>query len=185
LIRLQRVILRDPDFFRRLPVHTGLSSARHFWWGTFLLLTVTPLVVANLMYYLPFGSRAGLFPALPVFAIVAPAVLALQSAVMFAACLWAQVRLGIGDYRVSAVVCYYASPLIWPVLLVAMLAGTIVASPAGLWLSEQILWVGARGFILRGTHAAALVMLLAAAGSVWFWAWRLLRGLAAVRYANA
>ena len=49
LIRMQWVILRDPGFFLRLPVHSGLPAARHFWWGTYLLMAVTLMFVARLV----------------------------------------------------------------------------------------------------------------------------------------
>ena len=38
LIRLQWVVLRDRTFFDRLPVQSGLAAARHFWWGTYILI---------------------------------------------------------------------------------------------------------------------------------------------------
>jgi len=183
LIRLQRVVLLDPMFFRRLQVQSGLPAARHFWWGTLLLIAVTFLAGGKLgLSLLP--ERSKLIPFVGGFVVVLPAVVVLQAGAMFVACLWSQFRLGIQDYRVSAVVCYYAAPLLWPVLLACGgFVGTAALVDASTTL-DRIVHSSASGTLLTRGH-----LLLVAAGAVplatlCWWARRLARAVQAVRYAN-
>ncbi len=179
LIRLQWVILWRPEFFKRLPVHSGLPAARHFWWGTYLLMGVVILTLLRVLYALA-DPEAGWREGLGGVALLAMFVpFALQSAAMFAACLWGQVRHGIRDYRVSAVVCYYGAPLMWPLLVTLAAAGI-----AGSWLATIVddaeasrlqLWVG--GAILAGLLGLAV-------GWLSFWLRRLSTAMAAVRWSN-
>jgi len=190
LVRLQGHILRTPAFFERLPVHAGHATARHFWWGTFLLIVLGSLVVTNLMQWVNwyaisartfFGYERGEGVTSLVIAFAVP--FGAQAMMLFAACLWAQFRLGITDYRVSATVCYYASPFIWPLTLIILVTTFVFISNVGDVL-DQLFRVTLLGVDLTAAELFALVMILLAAGSWLYWWLRLCRALRAARYAN-
>jgi hypothetical protein len=179
LLRLQWVVLRDPGFFQRLPVHSGLSAARRFWWGTFLLIVVGLLGALKIVHLAVAEDSLWDFALAPIAFFVLPVMFALQAAVMFTGCLWSQFRCGIRDYRISAIACYYASPLIWPlainltaVVMSALWLGQVFDQPA---VTNAALWTaGAIFAVLTGL----------ALGWLWFWLRRLAAALRAVRYAN-
>jgi hypothetical protein len=179
LLRMQWQILRRPDFFQGLPVHEGWSAARHFWWSTFLLVELVSLGALLLLSAFP-ARRVDLIGLRHVSVVVA-APLLLQAAMMFAGCLWAQIHCGIRDYRVSAIACYYAAPLIWP--LAAMLLVILVF---GEMLVSTVLrtYIPLSGLRLDGELTVLLLMLSALLLALTFWWLRLRQALRAVRYAN-
>lgn len=131
LLRLQRVLLWDRSFFKRLPVHSGIAAARHFWWGTYALMIVGVLVIVKVAQLLSATWSAVDLGVASVAVLLIAALFVVQAAVSFIACLLAQFHYGVSDYRVSATVCYYASPMMWPVALLAATAAAV-----GLWLTE-------------------------------------------------
>lgn len=90
-----------------------------------------------------------------------------------------------GDYRVSAAVCYYGSPLMWPVLVipgVLFLVHTVVLDPGfeGIYLGDP----------MRGTGVVLGVWLVIAGpglllGGLILWWLGLCRGLSQCRFANS
>ena len=179
LLRMQWHVLRGSDLFARLPVHEGFAAARHFWWGTYLLMVLVGLAAARLGLTMigPYADTY-LFTPLALLALAAPLIL--QSATMFIACLWAQYRYDIRDYRSSAIVCYYASPLLWPVMILPVAAtATIFAFPAQWWrnLGQDV--IGVDLLMLAG-----LAIPIVVAAPLLFWWSRLSAALRAVRYAN-
>jgi len=198
LVRLQGRVLRGNEFFRQLPVQEGLATARHFWWGTFLLILLVILVLTRLatdilllchphfefrvMHY--FEESIMAFRGLTAMFVV-PVLFLLQSVFMFAGCLYAQRWLGMRDYRTSAVVCYYAAPLMWPVILVAW-AGSFVwmCGEAGVLPAAGHFRTIVLGISLTGPALAALAWMVLTGIALAFWWLRLWRALRAVRYAN-
>jgi hypothetical protein len=187
LIRLQWKVLRNSDFFKTLPVQEGFAAARHFWWGTWLLmllLCLGGLYVSKLVW----GEDAVLAGG-PVALLVLVVPIAMQAVMMFTGCLYGQIRCGIRDYRVSAIACYYASPLIWPLLgvLVLGLLLWMLAESRGFswWVSGYLEVLGIA--LTPGELAllkASLVFIVGILPALLFW-WVGLRGaLRAVRYAN-
>jgi hypothetical protein len=200
LLRTHWAVLRSSAFFRRLPVHSGLPAARHYWcvsWAFFVACGLTILGVAALSMrdnlpirasrsqtwlYPPDDSEmeASIGPAV-ILLIIAP--LAFQSIVMFASCLWAQLRYSIRDYRVSAIVCYYAAPLFWPLAITLLAASILAFRPATTELDHVPLTVF-RGFQVTALHVAGAAVLLAGIAALAFWWLRLLKALWSVRFAN-
>lgn len=183
LLATQWRVLWEPAFFKRLPVQNGLRAARHFWWGTFMLVTLAGLVVVQLLVWTTADSerQAEAFPLLATWFILLP--IAAQMLVMFAACLWSQFAYELRDYRVCATVCCYASPLMWPAI-VTLYLGVIV-----LWHAAATRWGETIVQFLDFELPRGAVLLLGLAGVLllcgWFWWSRLLRALQDVRYANA
>ena len=106
----------------------------------------------------------------------------LQLLMMFGACLWGQFALGMKDYRVAATTCYYASPLMWPTVLVIAAGFVIGMSPlAETWAETE---VPILGFEVTLMMAHALAVLVLVVGTTLFWFMRLMRALRDVRYAN-
>lgn len=186
LARLQSIVLRDPGFFQRVPVQSGLAAARHFWWGTFLLMVLCTLGLgwlAGVMTSIT-GLGPGVFNVSVVSVLCAPVPFILQALAMFPACLWAQLQCGVRDYRVSAVACYYATPLLWPLTLSALAAAIVLLLPdpspletgflGGGW-SDPWFWLWA---------GVVCVCVGAFIWSLLFWLRRLLGAVKAVRYAN-
>ena len=104
--RLQWALFRDRDFFNRLPVHEGHAAARHFWWATLFFILVADLVICLAIF--PLIAAMGDLRESTLLAMKALAAIIgllvpfiLQAFVAFAACLWAQISVGIRDYRVS------------------------------------------------------------------------------------
>jgi hypothetical protein len=187
LLRLQWTVLRDPSFFRRLPVQSGIASARHFWWGTFMAMFLATLLVLGLAT-LVFGLVGPEWPEVEigiVGAFTAPLPLVLHALMMFPVCLWAQLRCGIRDYRVSASVCYYGTPLMWPTVFVVLawvFFGTAAAEAHwGPFADVTTNWSDAQRWLWRAVGLACVGTVL---GSVLFWLRRLLGAMQAVRYAN-
>ncbi|HVP12521.1 MAG TPA: hypothetical protein VMV94_15200 [Phycisphaerae bacterium] len=183
LIRGHWIILRGGDFFRRLPVHCGLPTARHSWWVSWALFVVGALGTLRLVWLaLPDDAetQAAMTP-ICFFLVAAP--LAFQSLMMFASCLWAQFRYGIQDYRVSAIVCYYATPLMWPLVLALFAAALLGTTPVTESLEGLSLGQIA-GISVTALHIAGLTLVLAIVGALGFWWIRLLRALWSVRFAN-
>ena len=108
-----------------------------------------------------------------------------QALMMSGACLWAQFRYRIPDYRTSAAVCYYASPLMWPFVLAALAVAVMSLGSIRILISRQSLRTFDFGGLEIGVEdialGAGIVVLLAAVG---FWWLRLLRALRSVRFAN-
>lgn len=190
LIRLQWRITWDTDFFLMLPVQSGHAAARHFWWGTYLLVLLGSLVITQILQRIlqivMVARDYGLYErgeavAALVVAICLP--FGAQAIMLFAACLWAQFRLGIRDYRVSAATCYYASPLLWPLMLIVLVS--IFVLTGGMYdIVERLFWVRFLGIRMTAAELFATLMALLAAGSLLYWWLRLCRALRAVRYAN-
>jgi hypothetical protein len=181
-LRMQWRVLRGIDVFRRIPVHQGLTAARHFWWVTFLFLLVSALAMVRLHYGLA-GEKIA--PDELVVAAMAAigGPIALQTTMMFLGCLWSQWRYGIRDYRISAIVCYYASPLLWPLMGLLILATVTITDPVQDVLFRAIdIPIGR--FELRGDELAGIVCTLGALAVVLFWWLRLCAALRSARYAN-
>lgn len=186
-IRMQWRVLRYPIFFERLPVQGELTSARHFWWLTFMfillvLLGASWLITNALRYGLSWGESDVLLPRILVAILGTLLPLGMQSLMAFAACLWAQFRIGIRDYRVSATVCYYASPLMWPFMAVVF-AWCIALPTIEAWArrAEQFLFLG---LWLDGPMLTLLGFAGLAIVALGFWWYRLMRALRSVRHAN-
>ena len=191
LVRMQSQIIRRPDFFETVPVQQGVSSARHFWWGTFLLIVLTslafsrlvqiiiPIVLADPRYH-GYDRSAEVLASLATLSVP----IAGQTIMLFAACLWAQFRLGIRDYRVSATVCYYASPLMWPLMVVVLVSAIVASSRLGEGIAS---WPGTNipGMLVTGPGLLGTIVGLSVIGAILFWWRRLCMGLRSVRYANA
>ncbi|MEE8169012.1 MAG: hypothetical protein V3T70_00555 [Phycisphaerae bacterium] len=187
LLRVQWAVIRRGAFFRTLPVHSGLAAARHFWWVSFLLMAAVWLAAARFAMSADAATTDGGVSMLPD---AGPAVIvamlwlfSLHAAVMLPAALWAQHRHGIADYRVAAIVCYYASPLMWPlVLCVTLLMFTGIDS---VQLLLDRLPVLRTGWLILGAFEITVALLLGLILlSLWFWARRLHEALAAVKDAN-
>ena len=187
LIRMQEQIIRSPDFLQTLPVHDGLASGRRFWWGTFLLMlpamfgaawgidAVLRLITEGCLDTGSMGPEGLLILLAPV---------AIQTLVMFVAGQWAETRLKIKDFRVSATVCYYASPLIWPLTLLAPLMAVAISGRLNRIFSDE--WVVPMlGTRLTVTDMMAIVLGLVALIALWFLSTRLGRALRAASHANA
>ncbi len=183
LVRMQWQVLRGGDVFRRIPVHRDISAARHFWWATWVLITFTMLAVLRSGFgFLPDSGYLGVSMG-PVAILISVLPLLLQFTVMFAGCLWSQGRYGIRDYRVSAVVCYYASPLMWPCMMVVLVLLVLVS---GSFLSplESIKIGKIARVMVNAEHLILLGIILLDLVAVGFWWRRLLLAFQAVRFAN-
>jgi len=189
LLRLQWRVFRPGDFFKRLPVHSGLASARHFWWGTWCLMLLATLAVLRGLALLPLEDpekRGGLIELMVPGAIGAMIVpLLLQSLMMFAACLHGQWRYGIRDYRSSAVTCYYSAPLMWPMpglMILALLPGSW---PIYAWLTRNpYLRMLQPSLGINGCGFYQMLVGLASLGVLLFWWLRLGRALRDIQHAN-
>ena len=179
-------MLRGNEFFKQLPVHQGFAAAQHFWWATFLLMQLTFLVLVRAAQTVGglMSSDDDFLVLMGPAAVIAAAVpFVLQVLMTFAGCLYAQFACGIRDYRVSAVVCYYASPLLWPIMTVLIAVAVLAPTPLTDWLMDTdpiklgnltIPW-HLLAFILVAAEVLALLF---------FWWYRLSWALASVRYAN-
>ncbi|MBN2560579.1 MAG: hypothetical protein JXQ75_06585 [Phycisphaerae bacterium] len=183
LLRLQWAVLRGNRVFRRIPVQRDIAAARHFWWGTWIVVILCLLALLRATATL-FPDDADLRLAMgPISMFIAPLPFALQSVAMFVGCLWAQLRYGIRDYRVSAIVCYYASPLMWPFMLVAFIS-MVLASGSFLQGLTRYRVGPLAGLSLNGAEFVVLVALAVGLVALVFWWLRLLNALRAARYAN-
>lgn len=180
-IRMQGQFLRDPGLFQRIPVHEGLAAARHFWWLTFCLIVLAVLAGLRLLGAVATADNFALdlLPATMAFLLIP---LAAQMTIMSLACLYAQWRYTIRDYRISAIVCYYAAPLMWPFVIVLLIAMFVMIEPVGSWLGKH------RFVVLRlstnGAEAATLILGLLLIGTLAYWWLRLCGAMRGVRYAN-
>jgi hypothetical protein len=183
LLRTHWAVLRGNDFFRRLPVHSGLPAARHYWWVSWAFFIVAGLAILRAVgFVMPDSSLSHASMSLAsILMIIAPLVL--QSVVMIASCLWAQFRFGIRDYRVSAIVCYHAVPLIWPLALTLLAALALALLPATADLNEIPLVVIGRSTVTALLAVVAPMFVLTVAALA-FWWFRLLKALRSVRFAN-
>ena len=184
LFRLHWDVLVRGGLFHRIPVHEGMSAARHFWWATYAILVLAALGIVQVFALLAPADSAYAFAMGSVSTLAVPLPFALQSGTMFLACLWAQSRLDIKDYRVSAIACYYASPLLWPVMLVSCGLLLIHLPPVYAALQTTVIIQGSAGRSIDGVAAAHVVWALLLLISYWFWRFRLMAALQAVRYAN-
>lgn len=183
LLRLQWVVLTRKDFFKRLPVQSGLASARHFWWGTWCLMVLATLLALRLLAV--FVEKEDDFIGMLMTGALAVLILPLllQALMMFTMCLHGQLCHGLRDYRGSAVVCYYASPLMWPGPLLLVLALAPMALPVERLLHEIAVpsplggWLDGMSLYMVGVLLAFLISLL-------WWALRLNRALRDIRHAN-
>lgn len=183
LVRMQWQVLRGVDVFRCIPVHRDIRAARHFWWATWVLITFALLAILRaLLVCLPDDGYLDVWMG-PVAIWLAILPLFLQFAVMFAGCLWAQWRYGIRDYRVSAIVCYYAAPLLWPCMMI-LLVPLVLAAGSFLQPLASIKLLKIAGVKLTAKLLVIDGLLLLAMGAVGFWFRRLLLALQAVRFAN-
>ncbi len=183
LVKMQFRAFRR-DYFATLPVQGAMTTARHFWWGTWMLMLLTLLLLLRVSGLFLSGDRLlSAMILLSVAALVVPLVL--QAVMLLLACCWGQMRHGMGDYRVSAAVCYYGSPLMWPVLVipgVLFLVHTVVLDPGfeGIYLGDP----------MRGTGVVLGVWLVIAGpglllGGLILWWLGLCRGLSQCRFANS
>ncbi len=183
LLRMQGEVLRGDSLFRRVPVQQGLSAARHFWWATFLLMELVFLGMLRLTYTISTERNFWALDALNAGCVAAAVIpLLVQVLMMSAGCLLAQLAYGIRDYRVSAVVCYYAAPLLWPLIGVCAAAWLTFAGP---W-SSAIARATFRLPVLRLSVLQMLAVLVAAgivAALGFHWS-RLTAALRAARHAN-
>lgn len=184
LIRLQWHVLARREFFKHLPVQSGLAAARHFWWGTWALMLLVTLAVLRLA-----ASSSELYEdilePLVLGAVATIAIpLLLQALMMFAACLHGQLRHGIRDYRNSAVACYYASPLMWPVPVLIILA-VLPASPSfNRWLYDVMFVPPPLDRYVDAPGMYEILIGVVFLGVLLFWWLRLGRALKDIRYAN-
>lgn len=180
---MQWVIIRDCTFLRRLPVQSGLGSARHFWWATWALMVLLMLLLMRIgVSLLPVGGD-WLVEMTPVSMGIAVLPLILQAVVMSTGCLGAQFRCGIQDYRVSAVVCYYASPLMWPFLLMALATVFLFLDPVSEFLRS--VYQGQLGSVaFSAADIAQGLAILGAMTGLGFWWYRLARAIRGARFAN-
>ena len=183
LIRSHRAILRSNDFFRGLPVHSGLPSARHSWWVSWACFFACTLVILRLVWLFLPGDTVTVAGMAPRCGFLLAVPLVFQSMMMFASCLWAQFRYGIADYRVSAIVCYHASPLMWPLVLALFAAAMLIVEPIAEGLGGIPIGVVA-GLSMNALHVAGAMVLLAIVAALAFWWTRVLRALHSVRFAN-
>jgi hypothetical protein len=189
LLREQWRVLWDRDYFRRLPVRSSLAAARRFWWATFLLMIVALLGIGAAGQVL-FCSRdmrtdVGFFTLL-----VMPTPLVVQIMIMLPACLWGHFRHGIRDYRISAAACWYAAPLIWPMVLAFVIPLLAYLPITDAMHVSVAVWIPLQGtrYLLDTLLPASTTGLFLASGlaipGLLFWCARVGRGLRAVRYAN-
>ncbi len=205
LVRMQGTVLRGVEPFRQIPVHAGIGMARGFWWGTWLLVSVAQLALLRLampcisawaelkdgatvggVAPITYMSMPGIFEAAmgPIALACLAAPLVFQAGMTFAACIWAQWRYGVRDYRVSAITCYYASPLIWPVMLVSLAGAVFAMPPVGPWLEYSYSWTLWGATSVDGWEVVVLALLITLPATLLFWWLRLLKALRAVRFAN-
>jgi len=109
----------------------------------------------------------------------------LQSAFMFANCLESQLRLGIRDYRISAIACYYAAPLMWPLILVVWVGSFVwMCGEAGVFAAAGHFRTIVLGIPLTGPALLAIAWIVLLVIALVFWGIRLDRALRAIRYSN-
>lgn len=188
LLRMQWRVLRQPDFFHRLPVHSGISAARHFWWGTYILVVFTMMAVLEVTFLLLTGgdwrTDSMVLEATMFGAVVAPtAPLVLQSLMMFAGCLYAQWALGARDYRASATVCYYASPMMWPAMGLTLLF-PVLALRSVMDYFDELLPPFHEILYIDGSVLVGAVLLLLVLVTLILWWLRLCRALRSTQHAN-
>lgn len=184
LMGMQATVLRGTDVFRTIPVHEGLSAARHFWWGTLALFALAILLTLGVAQRVAV-VRSELYGAAGTFSILLICLpLAAQSLVMSAAGLRYQVQYGIRDYRVSAIVCYYASPLMWPLVVIALAGCVTMTDPIRSSLADWDFPLGPGTVRWDCSEVAAFGLVVMAVLAVLFWWWRLGAAMRAVRYAN-
>jgi hypothetical protein len=187
VVRMQWRILCDPTFFEHLPVQGQISTARHFWWVTFILILLIS-INASWLLTAGFSSRGrwyeGEVLAARVLSVVWATVLPfiLQILTTFAACLWGQFILKIRDYRTSAAVCYYASPLMWPTVFVLFTWGLMLVA-LDRWAARATPFEFL-GIELVAPALVAIGMLIVFVAALLFWWFRLIRALRCVRHAN-
>ncbi|HSW47399.1 MAG TPA: hypothetical protein VLM89_17685, partial [Phycisphaerae bacterium] len=186
--RLQWRVLRGPGFFERLPVHESPATARHFWWATFMLILLGTLIAGwAVTGALAVGGREYTREVLGARILIGLCMMlipfSLQTLITFAACLWSQFRLGMRDYRVSATVCCYASPLMWPVIATLFVGciGLPALGNSGFMGDRRIAFLGLQ--MVYG-DLVALGYCCLVIGSLGYWATRLGRALRSVRHAN-
>ena len=98
-----------------------------------------------------------------------------QLLVMFVACLWSQVVLGIRDYRVAATTCYYASPLLWPAAIVLMLSVIVGTSRDAMFWQRPAVVINA--YVLSFEEVQMIVSTLLFILALGFWWLRLARAV--------
>jgi len=184
LVRLQWAVLRGVDVFRRLPVHEGMSAARHFWWGTLSLFALVSLVVLRVVLGVV-DVRSQVYVAIgPTSLLLLVVPLVMQTVVTAAACLANQVRYGIRDYRISAIVCYFASPLMWPLVLIALSGFVAMTEPVRSMLVDHDVELELGVAVLEGPEIILAALAVAALLAIVFWWRRLGSAMRAVRFAN-
>ncbi len=167
-------------------MHEGHLAARHFWWATFFFVLLAVILFCWLIMPLAFLAAGlneddllGAKILTAIIGLLAP--FCLQTFLSFAACLWAQLKLGIRDYRVSASVCYYASPLMWPVVLTLLSFGVLPILPYTLMRMHLFEVLGLDIRVRDAIGLGAIVLLVV---TILFWWLRLLDALRKVRHAN-
>jgi hypothetical protein len=189
-LRLQWTVIRDPNFFRRLPVHTGAPAARHFWWTTFLCLTLAPLTVHAGLFAALYESifdapvHNGLpWPAAVPVLLVLP--LAFQAQALLYLCLRGHWRFGLRNYQVPFIAGCFAAPLMWPLLLSFHAAVLVLVEPFHSRLNNMKLLAFAQP-IFDGSEIVLLLVILPLLLILGlFWMVRLHRILRSIRFANA
>jgi len=187
LIRVHREVISGSDFFRRLPVRSGLLAARRFWWMSMLTMVGVVSVALAASYAVVEHLRLNLlFTVAAVCIVVLPWIV--QTVLMPIAGIVGQFRYGVDDYRITAIVCYFLTPLLWPVLLYLTLLSIYVLAAFGMMrdLPAQIddIWAnpGAASLALRVLVLVGLALLVAC---LWMW-WRQFgNAMRAVRFANS
>lgn len=194
ILRLQAAAIFDRSWFRRLAVHSGLSAARHFWWGTCGLMMLAAAGMTSAFHHLSSGTiEYDQLQAIRALAVLA--IIVLQQAVVSAfAGMWAERQRGVADYRCSAIVSYYAAPLAWPAVI--MMAVGLLTMERGVravsqTLSSSVPTAGVRSVSMSWINPNAAIeaaiwalIWVAYACSVIFWTSRLRSALAATRFAN-
>lgn len=180
LLRLQVTIFFDGGFFKHLPVQSGFAKAWHFWWATYALMLWFMLGFCRVVQAIT--EQEEIMAPLATAVILLP--VALQAIMMVPACLWAQFRHGIRDYRVAATVCYYASAMMWPVLLMLVVVLAVMLSPLPDRLQE-LRWYRRPLYDLTGMDVFFLAAATWLGVSLWLWWRRISIGFTDVRFANS
>lgn len=177
-LRLQWFALRKPDFLESVSVRQGWSAARRYWWLTCISFSVL-LALLALLAMLSMGQ---LFPRAKDIGLVGVVVflpVVVHIAATFSTCLWAKLRYGIADPRVSLVLTCYAAPIFWPWVIILCLA---YDSLAFVHPAEIVFQRGS--FELNMAMLLSIILGSSLLATFVVWRRRIDRALAAARFSN-
>ena len=181
LIKTHASVLRSAKYFRGLRVRQDLVAARHFWWTTYLLL-VTPILA--LFAALRIVTYAEETPE-QYWVVLAAALLipfAIGLVLTSLACWWGLARYGISDFRASAAVALYSSPLLWLGAVLAIVGACITNIHV-----DTSSMIDFYAFLVPADPWFTVFVAYWVVVGVWvLWLWRrICRGLRLVRFANS